>query len=84
MLDFSTVHKIHFLGIGGVSISSLARFFFDKNYEISGSDREHSVTLDTLAELGIRVWTGFEPQLIGSPDLVVYSSAIKKDNPELA
>ena len=84
MLDFSTVHKIHFLGIGGVSISSLARFFFDKNYEISGSDREHSVTLDTLTELGIRVWTGFEPQLIGNPDLVVYSSAIKKDDPELA
>lgn len=83
MLDFSAVKKIHFLGVGGVSMSSLARFFHRKGYEVSGSDRDYSDALVSLAEEGVRVWSGFEPTLVGSPDVAVFSSAISPYDPEL-
>ena len=83
MFDFSSVKKIHFLGVGGVSMSSLARFFHRSGYCVSGSDREYSDTLVSLNEEGISVWPGFEPALIGNPDLVVFSSAIPPFDPEL-
>ncbi len=64
-------------------MSSLARFFHGKGYEVSGSDRDYSDALVSLSELGVRVWSGFEPALIGSPDLAVFSSAISSSDPEL-
>jgi UDP-N-acetylmuramate--alanine ligase len=84
MLNFDFVKKIHFIGVGGVSLSSLARFMYMKKLEVSGSDRVYSPVLENLSELGVRVWSGFEPSFIGKPDLVVYSSAVKNSDAELS
>ena len=84
MIDFSNVKRLHFIGIGGISMSSLARFLHEKGYCVSGTDENYTENMTLLQELGINVWSGFEPALIGTPDLVVYSSAIKKDNVELS
>lgn len=83
MINFISVKKIHFLGVGGVSMSSLARFFFEKGYFVTGSDREYSETLVSLNELGVKTWPGFLPDRIGRPDLCVYSSAIDETDAEL-
>ena len=83
MFCFSSVRKIHFVGVGGVSMSSLCRFFHRKGYEVSGSDRTYSSTLVDLNEEGIPVWEGFEPAKIGKPDLAVYSSAVRETDAEL-
>lgn len=65
-------------------MSSLCRFFHRKGYDVSGSDRTFSSTLFDLHEEGIRVWEGFEPALLGKPDLAVYSSALSETDAELS
>ena len=82
MLSILSIKKIHFIGIGGVSLSSFARYFLSKNISVSGSDRVYSSVLDDLREHGARIVIGFEPQFIGRPDLVVFSSAIKDNDVE--
>lgn len=83
MLNFSSVRKIHFLGVGGVSMSSLIRFFRAKGYDVSGSDRAFSPTLVDLNEEGVNVWVGFEPVRMGKPDLAVFTSALSPSDAEL-
>ncbi len=83
MLDFSSVKKIRFLGVGGVSMSSLARFFLSKGYEVSGTDSVFSDTVVSLIEEGVRINVGFDPTQIGEVDLAVYSSAVHSSDPEL-
>ena len=82
MLSILSIKKIHFIGVGGVSLSSFARYFLSKNISVSGSDRVYSSVLDDLREHGARIVIGFEPQFIGRPDLVVFSSAIKDNDVE--
>lgn len=82
MFDFRTVKKIHFSGVGGVSLSSLARFCHDQGYLVTGSDRAYSQTMESLLEYGIDVWVGFRPEKLGRPDLAVYSSAVPETDPE--
>lgn len=76
--------KIHFIGIGGISMSGLAEIIFNKGYKVTGSDMKHSHTTDHLEEIGIPV---FYPQaasnIADDVDLVVYTAAIHEDNPEL-
>lgn len=83
MLNFTSVRKIRFLGIGGVSMSSLARFFLLKGYDVSGTDKVFSDALLSLRNEGVCVNVGFDPSLIGSVDLAVYSSAVPSSDPEL-
>lgn len=75
--------KVHFIGIGGVSLSSLALYLVKNGVRVTGSDRAYSDTLINLSENGCDVWVGSCPEKIKNPDLVVYSSAIKPDDPEL-
>ena len=82
MFDFFGCKRVHFLGIGGVSTSLLARFLFASGIEVTGTDRQASDVLNSLAEAGIPVWTGFLPEKTGRPSAVVYSSAIPKNDPE--
>ncbi len=79
-------HKnIYFIGIGGISMSSLAEILFYKNYNISGSDGVASAVTDRLKALGITVNIGQSAENITKDaDLVVYTAAISEDNPELA
>lgn len=82
-MNLNTLKKIHFIGIGGISMSALALIMRDKNCIISGSDRSHSETTDWLESKGIEIYYGHDASNIDNPDLVVYTSAIGDDNPEL-
>ena len=75
-------HHIHFIGIGGISMSGLAALMLSKGYTISGSDRKASPITDHLKELGITVYEDHDPAQIEDADLVVYTDAIQMDNPE--
>ncbi len=78
-------HKnIHFIGIGGISMSSLAEILLNEGYKITGSDRVSSDLTEYLENNGIKVYIGHSPKNISSDtDLVVYTAAIAEDNPEL-
>lgn len=80
MLDF---RKIHFIGIGGISMSALAVLASQSGAWVSGSDREKSRTLEKLARSGLKVYVGHDNSVVASSDLVVYSSAVGDDDPEL-
>ncbi|WP_169785267.1 UDP-N-acetylmuramate--L-alanine ligase [Campylobacter curvus] len=75
--------KVHFIGIGGIGISAIARFLFEKGHEISGSDIKESKTTQELKEQGMDVITPHCKEAIKDQDFVVYSAAIKDDNVEL-
>lgn len=77
-------NKIHFIGIGGISMSSLAEILLHKGKEISGSDGVQSGVTDSLVKMGINVAIGQRAENITDDiDLVVYTAAVNEDNPEL-
>ena len=77
------IKKVHFIGIGGIGISAIARFLHEKGHKISGSDiKESKITLELQSE-GIEVITPHCKEAIKDQDFVVYSAAIKEDNIEL-
>ena len=80
--------KFHFIGIGGVGMSALAKILIARGLEVSGSDAKDSPTLDMLRGLGARIFVGHRAKNIldgtGNPvDAIVCSSAIPADNPEI-
>ncbi|CAD7287544.1 UDP-N-acetylmuramate--L-alanine ligase [Campylobacter majalis] len=75
--------KVHFIGIGGIGISAIARFLNEKGYTISGSDIAESKTTRQLQNEGIEVITPHCANAIKDQDFVIYSAAIKDDNIEL-
>ncbi|MDR0406017.1 MAG: UDP-N-acetylmuramate--L-alanine ligase [Clostridiales bacterium] len=80
----STVHKqVHFIGIGGISMSALAQILLTRGVKVSGSDSRPSPITARLAQDGAEVRIGHGAENIKSPDLVVYTAAIADDNPEL-
>ncbi len=77
--------KVHFIGIGGIGVSSLAQYYLKKGHEVSGSDLAASEVTDFLKKKGVTVTIGNSAEHIqGDMDLVVYSPAVKADNPELS
>lgn len=77
------VRQIHFVGIGGISMSGLARILSYRGFTITGSDMVFSNTVQHLIEEGIPVHIGHEATHITGADLVVYTAAVHPDNPEL-
>lgn len=77
------IKKVHFIGIGGIGISAIARFLHEKGHKISGSDIKESKTTLELQNEGIKVITPHCKEAIKDQDFVVYSAAIKEDNIEL-
>jgi len=88
--------KIHFIGIGGIGISALARYFLEKGHEVSGSDLVSSEITDDLRKKGAKIFTPYQNKfgtgqvgkhkvknLSKNIDLVIYSPAVPKNNPEL-
>ncbi len=85
MKNLSQYKKIHFIGIGGISMSSLAEILLNRGYEISGSDSCQSAVTDKLSSIGIKVAIGQREENIAKDcDLAVYTAAVSEDNPELA
>ncbi|MGD8385953.1 MAG: UDP-N-acetylmuramate--L-alanine ligase [Desulfobacteraceae bacterium] len=83
MKTFGKVHHIHFVGIGGIGMSGIAELLLNLGYEVSGSDiRESSVTR-RLAAMGARVFSGHRAEHAEGADVVVYSSAVPTENPEV-
>jgi UDP-N-acetylmuramate--alanine ligase len=82
--DFMTsFRRVHFIGVGGVGMSGIAEVLKNLGYSVSGSDRAHSPTTERLARLGIEVHIGHEASNIDGADVIVTSSAIRQDNPEI-
>lgn len=77
------IKTIHFVGIGGSGMCPIAEILLSKGYNITGSDCNESDTLDRIKTYGITVHMGHNAENVVGADLVVYSAAIKKDNPEL-
>lgn len=76
--------KIHFIGIGGISMSGLAEIVHYKGYEVTGSDMKSSPTTKHLEDLGLTIYYGHDKHNITDDvDLIVYTAAIHNDNPEL-
>ena len=74
---------IHFIGIGGIGMSGIAQILLRKGIGVSGSDIKESEIVQVLRQLGAKIYIGHHPRNITAVDLVVYSSAIPADNPEL-
>ena len=79
----SRVKRVHFIGIGGSGMCPIAEILLSKGYELTGSDRSESDTLDRVRGYGIPVFTEHKPENVDGAELVVYSAAVPKDNPEL-
>tara|TARA_B100000029_G_scaffold514618_1_gene618151 strand:+ start:1288 stop:2685 length:1398 start_codon:yes stop_codon:yes gene_type:complete len=75
--------KIHFVGIGGIGMSAIADVLHQKGFKISGSDLSNNRIIESLKKKGVKINLGHTPKNLVQVDLVVYSSAIKKDNIEL-
>ncbi len=75
--------KIHFIGIGGIGMSGIAEFLHNQGLEISGSDMKKTEVTAHLETLGIPINEGHDPGFIKDVDVVVKSSAVKDDNPEI-
>ena len=79
----SNVKRIHMIGIGGSGMCPLAHILHDKGYTVTGSDNNESDPLNRVKALGIKVTMGHFAENVHDSELVVYSAAISKDNPEL-
>ena len=75
--------RVHLIGIGGASMSGIARILQSFGCSISGSDLNESHNIEQLRKAGIRVYLGHDASNVGNADLVVYSMAISQDNPEI-
>ncbi|HKI78528.1 MAG TPA: UDP-N-acetylmuramate--L-alanine ligase [Ignavibacteriaceae bacterium] len=80
---FKNIKKVHFVGIGGIGMSGIAEILLNQGFEISGSDRYLSDITKRLSGLGIKVYEGHSPANLKDADVLVYSSAVTIDNPEV-
>lgn len=82
-LDFNKPINIHFIGIGGISMSGLAEILLDRGFKISGSDKQKSALTQKLEDNGALIFYGQKAENISKDyNLVVYTAAIHPDNPE--
>ncbi len=79
-LDIGT---IHFVGIGGIGMSGIAEILHNLGYKVQGSDQSDGANTKRLASLGIRIGIGHRAENLGEAEVVVVSTAVKADNPEV-
>ncbi len=84
MTQFGRTRHIHFVGVGGIGMSGIAELLVNLGYGVSGSDAKRTEVTDRLASLGVRVCIGHDAAHLGEADVVVTSSAVRPDNPEVA
>ncbi|MGH3442311.1 MAG: UDP-N-acetylmuramate--L-alanine ligase, partial [Nitriliruptorales bacterium] len=82
-VDLSRPRRVHLVGVGGAGMSGIARMLIQRGHGVSGSDRQESRTLERLRALGAEIRVGHEGAAVEGADVVVRSSAIPDDNPEL-
>jgi UDP-N-acetylmuramate--alanine ligase len=80
---FAKIERVHFVGIGGIGMSGIAELLLNLGYKVSGSDLKTSALTQRLSGLGAAIFEGHRPGNIGGADVVVTSSAVAEDNPEV-
>ncbi len=80
---FAKIQRIHFVGIGGIGMSGIAEVLLNLGYQISGSDLKSSAVTQRLAALGVKVFEGHAATNIAGAEVIVTSSAVPVDNPEV-
>jgi UDP-N-acetylmuramate--alanine ligase len=75
--------KVHFVGIGGIGLSAIARFLLAKGHQITGSDVKRTKIVEDLEALGIKITVPHSRHCVDDQDLLIYSAAVKSTNPEL-
>src|SRR5262249_25860003 len=83
MVTFRNFQRIHLVGIGGIGMSGIAEVLLTLGYSVSGSDTKLSAITERLTGLGAAVREGHNPENVEGAHVVVLSSAIKPDNPEV-
>ncbi len=78
-----SIGTIHFVGIGGIGMSGIAEILHNLGYTVQGSDVAENANIKRLTEIGIPVSIGHDANNLGDAQVVVVSSAIKMDNPEV-
>ncbi|RMJ05361.1 UDP-N-acetylmuramate--L-alanine ligase [Marinobacter litoralis] len=81
--EMRRIRGIHFIGIGGAGMSGIAEVLKNQGYDVSGSDIKESVVTDRLRAMGIQVFIGHREENSANADVVVVSSAVSSDNPEV-
>ncbi|OGC23783.1 UDP-N-acetylmuramate--L-alanine ligase [candidate division WOR-1 bacterium RIFOXYB2_FULL_42_35] len=77
------VRQVHFVGIGGCGMSGIAKVLHEIGYKVSGSDTKEGPNTLRLKDLGVKIYIGHDAPNVRGIDLLVYSSAVSQDNPEL-
>ena len=80
---FANKERVHLVGIGGIGMSGIAQLLLAQGAQVSGSDLKHSPLIEKLKGLGAEIFIGHSSSNVHNADLVVYSSAVGQDNPEL-
>jgi UDP-N-acetylmuramate--alanine ligase len=80
---FKSIKKIHFVGIGGIGMSGIAEILINQGFEVSGSDLHLTEVTKRLEEIGAKVYEGHSSENVKDVDVLVYSSAVIPDNPEV-
>lgn len=80
---FRKVNKVHFVGIGGIGMSGIAELLINLDFSVSGSDLSDSEIIQNLKNKGATVFEGHDAKHVENCEVLVYSSAVPKDNPEL-
>ncbi len=80
---FGKVKKVHFVGIGGIGMSGIAELLINLGFEVTGSDMKTTNITENLPKHGAVIYEGHKPENVNDSDVLVYSSAVQVDNPEL-
>lgn len=83
LIPNNRIHKTYFIGIGGAGMSGIAELLHHNGFDVSGSDMQESAQTDYLQNLGIKIFIGHKAENITDAELIVYSSAVNADNPEM-
>src|SRR5262244_2398436 len=81
---FAKIQRIHFVGIGGIGMSGIAEVLLNLGYKVSGSDLKSTAITQRLAGLGATITEGHRAENIAGAEVVVISSAVTTDNPEVS
>jgi UDP-N-acetylmuramate--alanine ligase len=80
---FAKIQQVHFVGIGGIGMSGIAEVLLNLGYKVSGSDLKQSAVTSRLTSLGAKISDGHRAENIAGADVVIVSSAVARDNPEI-
>jgi UDP-N-acetylmuramate--alanine ligase len=80
---FSKKTRVHFVGVGGIGMSGIAEVLLNLGYPVSGSDLKQTATTERLVELGGNIFVGHRVEHVVDADVIVISSAVRDDNPEV-